>query len=44
MGHGNKMTDLRQLHSTGNYNKCGDCNKCGRQFETIEDDTYLSSD
>ena len=42
--HGKKMTELRQLHSTGNYNKCGDCNKCGRQFETIEDDTYLSSD
>ena len=36
--HGKEMTDLRKLHSTGNYNKCESCNKCGRQFETTEDD------
>ena len=38
--HGKEMNDLRMLHEQGNYNKCESCNKCGRQFETTEEDDH----
>ena len=42
--HGAKMTELRRLHSIGRYCENPTCNKCGRQFETIEEDASNTGD